>query len=81
MVEDGPIESMSFEEALSQLEQIVAKLESGDTPLEKSIELYKRGSMLKMHCQATLKSAEERVEKIALDANGNATGTESFRES
>lgn len=66
-----PIESLTFEEALSQLEKIVAKLESGDTPLEEAIKLYKRGSELKTHCQSTLKSAEERIDKITLDADGN----------
>ena len=78
MPNESPIGSLSFEDALSELEKIVAELESGDTPLEESIELYKRGNMLKAHCQNTLKSAEERVEKITLDADGSAAGTTSF---
>ena len=45
-------------------------------PLEKSIEEYERGEALKRHCDALLKKAEEKVEKIRLSAEGLATGTE-----
>jgi exodeoxyribonuclease VII small subunit len=70
------IEKLSFEEALAQLEKIVSQLESGEAPLEKSIELYERGTALKAHCEARLKAAEARVEKITLTAGGEAAGTE-----
>jgi exodeoxyribonuclease VII small subunit len=70
------IEKLSFEEALAQLEKIVSQLESGEAPLEKSIELYERGTALKAHCEARLKAAEARVEKITLSAGGEAAGTE-----
>ncbi len=70
------IEKLSFEEALAQLEKIVSQLESGEAPLEKSIELYERGTALKAHCEARLKAAEAKVEKITLSAGGEPTGTE-----
>lgn len=70
------IDKLSFEDALAQLEKIVAQLESGEAPLEKSIELYERGTALKAHCEARLKAAEAKVEKITLSAGGEATGTE-----
>jgi exodeoxyribonuclease VII small subunit len=70
------IEKLSFEEALSQLERIVGQLESGDVPLEASIELYERGTALKAHCEARLKAAEAKVEKITLSAGGEPAGTE-----
>lgn len=70
------IEKLSFEEALAQLEKIVSQLESGEAPLERSIELYERGTALKAHCEARLKAAEARVEKITLTAGGEAAGTE-----
>ena len=70
------IEKLSFEEALSQLERIVGQLESGDAPLEASIELYERGTALKAHCEARLKAAEAKVEKITLSAGGAPAGTE-----
>lgn len=69
------VEKLSFEEALKQLEEIVRQLESGEAPLEKSIELYERGTALKAHCEARLKLAEAKVEKITLSASGEASGT------
>ncbi|MBX3496221.1 MAG: exodeoxyribonuclease VII small subunit [Parvibaculum sp.] len=68
------IDKLSFEEALAQLEKIVGQLESGEAPLEKSIELYERGTALKAHCEARLKAAEAKVEKITLSANGEPSG-------
>ncbi|MES1989823.1 MAG: exodeoxyribonuclease VII small subunit [Pseudomonadota bacterium] len=70
------IEKLSFEEALAQLEKIVAQLESGNAALEDSIDLYERGNLLKAHCEARLKAAEAKVEKIRLSSTGAATGTE-----
>ncbi|MGV8998333.1 MAG: exodeoxyribonuclease VII small subunit [Parvibaculaceae bacterium] len=70
------IANLSFEEALAQLEKIVAQLESGNAALEDSIDLYERGNLLKAHCEARLKAAEAKVEKITLSAAGAATGTE-----
>lgn len=68
------IAGMSFEEAMAALEQVVAQLERGEVPLEKSIELYERGARLKAHCAAKLKDAEAKVELIRA-AEGKATGT------
>jgi exodeoxyribonuclease VII small subunit len=69
------IEKLSFEEALAQLEKIVGQLESGEAPLETSIELYERGTALKAYCEARLKAAEAKVEKITLSASGEPAGT------
>ena len=69
------IKSMSFETALSELEQIVGTLEGGKAPLAQSIAIYERGEALKSHCEALLKQAEARIEKITL-RNGAPTGTE-----
>ena len=70
------IADMSFEQALEQLEKIVASLETGDVPLNRSIEIYERGEALKSHCEKLLKAAEDRIEKIRLDRDGAADGTE-----
>jgi exodeoxyribonuclease VII small subunit len=70
------IETLSFEQALAELEGIVKRLEEGNVPLEESIDIYARGDALRKHCEALLKRAESKVEKIALDAAGKATGTE-----
>ena len=70
------VATMSFETALAELEQIVAKLESGQAPLAESIAIYERGEALKAHCESLLKSAEARIEKITLSRDGRAIGTE-----
>ncbi|MBN9009284.1 MAG: exodeoxyribonuclease VII small subunit [Rhizobiales bacterium] len=71
-----PVETLTFEKALAELEQIVGRLERGDVPLAESIAIYERGEALKNHCAKLLGDAEARVEKIRLNADGRATGTE-----
>ena len=68
------IATMSFEDAMKELESVVSRLESGNASLEDSIQLYERGAKLRAHCEARLREAEERVEKITL-AQGQPTGT------
>jgi len=70
------IKDMSFEQALKELEAIVDRLEKGDVELEASIQIYERGEALKAHCDALLRKAEAKVEKIALNSNNQPTGTE-----
>jgi exodeoxyribonuclease VII small subunit len=64
------IAGLSFEKALAELEDIVRKLEEGQVPLEDSIALYERGAALKAHCEAKLKSAQEKIEKIVVSETG-----------
>jgi exodeoxyribonuclease VII small subunit len=59
-----PLEEMSFEEALLELENIVKRLESGKENLEKAIDDYELGNLLKTHCEKKLKEAQMRVDKI-----------------
>jgi exodeoxyribonuclease VII small subunit len=66
---------MSFEEAMGELEKVVASLERGDVALEDSIKLYERGAALKAHCETKLKAAEEKVAQITLGEGGQPTGT------
>ncbi|MFN9849070.1 MAG: exodeoxyribonuclease VII small subunit [Alphaproteobacteria bacterium] len=75
MSEPTSIAEMTFETALAELEQIVARLESGQAPLEDSIRMYERGALLKAHCEARLAAARLRVEKIIIGAGG-APGVE-----
>jgi len=65
-MDENPVEEMSFEQALAELETIVRALEQGSAPLDESIELYQRGDRLKRHCEARLKAAQMRIEQIAL---------------
>lgn len=67
------IAKLSFEAALAELEDIVHKLEGGEVELEKSIALYQRGAALKAHCEARLKDAQLKVDKIVIGADGKAS--------
>ena len=53
-----------FEGAIAELEAIVKKLEEGDLPLEKSLELYERGVQLSRFCHARIEAAEKRIESL-----------------
>lgn len=72
------IASLSFEEALKALEDIVRRLESGDAPLEESIDLYTRGEALRGHCQQRLDAAQARIEAIVTGPDGTPTGLRPF---
>ena len=71
---EAEIDALSFEEALAALDDAVTRLESGQAPLEQSISLYTKGAALKAHCEAKLKAAQARIEKITLDSTGAPTG-------
>ena len=67
------IKSMSFEQALDELEDIVRKLESGDIELDGAIQAYARGAALKNHCDQKLRQAEQRVSRINITDDGTVT--------
>ena len=75
---DKPENTLSFEDALSELEAIVEKLEGGTVDLDKAIDAYARGMSLKQHCQARLEEARLRVEQIKLPENGGAATARPF---
>ncbi len=70
------IKTLSFEQALAELEAIVETMEAGKVDLKSSITTYERGEALKKHCESLLKEAEARIEKITLGSDGQPTGTE-----
>lgn len=72
------VSTLSFEDALKQLESIVARLESGEASLDESITLYTRGDALRAQCEARLRDAQARIEKISLGADGKPSGVEAF---
>lgn len=59
-----PIEELTFEAAYAELESIVAALESGEKPLDESMQLYERGQALTKHCTALLDKAELKVQEL-----------------
>ena len=72
------IAELSFEQALRTLEEIVRSLESGEVPLDATMDLYERGEKLRLHCQARLDAAQMRIDKIVAGPDATATGTTPF---
>jgi exodeoxyribonuclease VII small subunit len=64
------IESMSFEEALNELQGLVRALEKGEAKLDEAIRAYERGAALKQHCERKLREAQAKVDKIVVGADG-----------
>lgn len=60
-----PIEELTYEEALAELEQIVEALESEQNPLEEAMKLFERGQALVKKCGGALESAQLKIQKIA----------------
>ncbi len=73
MTDTAPVEALSYEQALKQLEEIVTALESGEHPLENAVALFERGQALARHCASLLDQAELKVRQISgeqiIDAN------------
>lgn len=61
------LNALSFEEALTELDEIVAKLEAGDLTLEESLALFERGQKLATRCNKQLDQASLRVEQLSED--------------
>ena len=76
--EQSQISDLSFEQALRELEGVVRRLESGDVPLDESIDLYERGEQLRKACQKRLDAAQARIEKIVAGPDGKPAGTVPF---
>ena len=72
---NGQEQARSFEASLEALEQIVRQLESGDLPLEKSLELFEQGIRLSRECQERLSQAERRIEVLLRDNQGRTVVT------
>jgi exodeoxyribonuclease VII small subunit len=70
------IESLSFDEAVAELQRTVGELEAGGLPLERSLELYERGMALHERCAALLGQAELRVQRLMDRASGVVGATE-----
>ncbi len=72
------IATMSFEDALAELEKIVRQIEDGRGKLDEAISAYERGVALKRHCEGKLKEAQTKIEQITV--GDNAIGTTTFGE-
>ena len=65
---EKPVEELTYEDALAELEEIVSALEGEQNPLEESIKLFERGQALAAHCGVLLEAAELKVKQVAGDA-------------
>ncbi len=68
---DISLENLSFEQAMTELESLVKRLEEGRLPLEEAIQAFERGSLLKKQCEQKLQAAKMRVEQITLSSDGS----------
>ena len=64
----------SFEQALAEIESIVAAMEAGQLPLEQALAAYKRGAELLQYCQAQLQEAQQQVKVLEAGTLQNLTG-------
>ena len=62
-----PVEELSYEEALAELEEIVASLEGERSQLEEAIKLFERGQALASRCGVLLEAAELKVKQVVGD--------------
>lgn len=65
--ERGPVETLSYEQALGELEEIVAALEAGDHALEDALALFERGQALANYCTDLLDKAELKIKQVSGD--------------
>ena len=65
-----PIDELAFDDALAALQKVVAELEAGGQPLERSIALYERGVALHERCAKLLAEAELKVQQLVTRAGG-----------
>ncbi|PWU06535.1 MAG: exodeoxyribonuclease VII small subunit [Verrucomicrobia bacterium] len=68
MSENNKENNLSFEEALKQLETIVASMETGDIPLEELVSKFQEGDALLKFCNKQLSRAELKIEKLKVNA-------------
>lgn len=75
MARKNQIAPKNFEEALAELEQILADVESGEVTLEDSLVKYERGQFLIQHCRVVLEQAEKQIEILSKTADGDLQAT------
>jgi exodeoxyribonuclease VII small subunit len=66
---------LKFEEAMERLDAIVEAMEAGEIGVEESIAKYEEAMKLAAHCRKILDEAEQRIQKIQLDAAGKIEAT------
>lgn len=70
MSEEKTVEKMTFEECMNELNDLVAKLESGELDLDESLKVYERAVKIRERCRSILDDAERKVQTIMASAGG-----------
>jgi exodeoxyribonuclease VII small subunit len=65
---ETPVEKMTYEDAVSELEAIIERIEEGQIGLEESLESYRRGAALIQRCRSLIDVAEQQVKKVTVAA-------------
>lgn len=73
-------ESMTFEQSLKRLDEIVSKMERGDVPLEEALSLFEEGTALVKSCSKLLDEAELKIVQLTKGADGTPEETELYDE-
>ena len=73
MAELAPVEQLTYEAALAELEELIKKLETGSIDLADSIATYERGVALAGRCAQLLEETEAKVERLVLGPRGELT--------
>lgn len=75
MTSEGPGEApLTFEEALRRLDEVVARLESGEVGLEEAVALFERGQVYLAACRERLAAARQRIEELTAEGLPGAPG-------
>ncbi len=61
--------SMTYEQALAELEALIERIERGEIGLEESLAEYRRGAALLKRCRAILDTAEQQIEQLTADGS------------
>ena len=69
-MEKNELLTLTFEEALKRLEDVVDTLESGEVPLEKAIDLFQDGMLLSQVCGQKLDKVEQKIETLLEESDG-----------
>lgn len=69
-------DALSFDEAMSQAEQLLSQMESGEMELEDSLKAYERGMALLSRCQQVITTAQQRVEQISAASKVQSSGND-----
>jgi len=75
MTKSAKDKSVKFDEAIAQLEAIIAQIESGQAGLEESLEQYEKGMKLITHCRSVLDAAEKKIAELTVNAQGEMEET------